>query len=58
MVFGTACETNIGLFQKKPAPPWLKGFWKFSLEGVKDSGNPGRRGVELEKAFCRDYFDR
>ena len=27
-------------------------------EGVKDPGNPGRRGVKLEKVFCRGQFDR
>ena len=26
--------------------------------GVKDPGNPGRRGVKLEKVFCRGHFDR
>ena len=26
--------------------------------GVKDSGNPGRRGVKLEKVFCRGQFGR
>ena len=24
---------------------------------VKDPGNPDRRGVKLEKVFCRGHFD-
>ena len=30
----------------------------FTGGGVKDSGNPGGRGVELKKVFCRSHFDR
>ena len=26
--------------------------------GVEDSGNPGGRGVDLKKVFCRGHFDR
>ena len=44
-----------------PPPPRQKGFWKFLQEGggegVKDPGNPDRRGVKLEKVFCRGHFD-
>ena len=26
--------------------------------GVKDSGNPGGRGIKLEQVFCRGHFDQ
>ena len=41
-------------------PPPRDGILKILAGGggVKDSGNPGRRGVKLEKVFCRGHFDQ
>ena len=50
--------TTIGLFQEKATHPMTDGILKILMGGgIKDSGNPGGRGVELEKVSCRGHFD-
>ena len=46
--------------KKSPPPPRLDGILEILAGGggvVKDPGNPDRRGVKLEKVFCRGHFD-
>ena len=39
-----------------PPPNWWDSG-NSRKRGVKDSGNPGERQVELEEVFCRGHFD-
>ena len=46
---------------EKPHTPPTDGILKILAGGgggVKDPGNSGRRGVKLEKVFCRGHFDQ
>ena len=51
-------RSALGCSRKNPHPPdgWDSGNSRG--RGVKYSGNPGGRGLELEKVFCRGHFDR
>ena len=53
---------TMGCPRKKSTPPPTDGILEILAgreggRGVKDPGNPDRRGVKLEKVFCRGNFD-
>ena len=59
LLVGSKSASYNGLFQKKSTPPPTDGILEILAGGgVEDSENPGGRGVDLKKVFCRGYFDR